>query len=300
LYDESGGAGFAGDGAGRAFLGAAIVAAGEVAQDEVFGDASDIVAFAGQVDADFDELSAGVIPGGRGHVRPPQAGLRRLARGSRALGAGHQWEGPAGAIPGPLSGVASRGFCTICQGYITRGNKYRGYNIPMGKDFLTWVTDETKLRGWSDSELARRIGVSSATVSRILNSVRNASWDFCAGVAHAFGLSEDEVFRRAGLLPPLPPEVAEEREIMRIVRSLSRAEREMMMRILRGLHHRTQMPAEQAQLASMGEDNLATTVAQLWPSASPASRLRVVELLRKEVNKEASPEQGEEPIEDDG
>jgi hypothetical protein len=45
---------FAGDGAGQAFFGATIVAAGEVAQDEVFGDAGDVVALAGQVDADFD------------------------------------------------------------------------------------------------------------------------------------------------------------------------------------------------------------------------------------------------------
>jgi transcriptional regulator with XRE-family HTH domain len=112
--------------------------------------------------------------------------------------------------------------------------------MPVSKDFITWVANETRLRGWSDSELARRISKSQATVSRIMNRERNPTWDFCAGVARAFGLPADDVFRRAGLLPSLPPEVAEERQANRLLRQMDPERRRIaldMLRVLAGQGH---------------------------------------------------------------
>lgn len=105
----------------------------------------------------------------------------------------------------------------------------------MDIDFITWVTNEARSRGWSDSELARRVGKSQTTVSRVLNRERKPTWDFCAGVAAAFGLSADKVFRKAGLLSPLPPEVTEDQEAQRLFRLLTPEYRAFILNILRCL-----------------------------------------------------------------
>jgi hypothetical protein len=57
----------------------------------------------------------------------------------------------------------------------------------------------------------------------------------CNALARALDEPPERIFRLAGLLPPLPPEVEEEREAVRILRGLSPDLREAAMRMLRGL-----------------------------------------------------------------
>lgn len=64
---------------------------------------------------------------------------------------------------------------------------------------------------------------------------RNPGFDFCVGIARAFGEQPEKVLRLAGLLPPVPPEVAEEHEIRDLVRSLPHHERQNALAMLRGL-----------------------------------------------------------------
>jgi transcriptional regulator with XRE-family HTH domain len=71
--------------------------------------------------------------------------------------------------------------------------------------FIHWLTQELETRGWSQRELARRSGLSSAQVSSVLNNKRTATWDFCAAVALAMGFNPIDVFRRAGLMGSLQP-----------------------------------------------------------------------------------------------
>lgn len=72
------------------------------------------------------------------------------------------------------------------------------------KDFVTWLNEELERRGWSQSELSRRAGVVASTVSMVLTSQKSPGVDFCLGLSRAFQITPEEVFRRAGLLPPLP------------------------------------------------------------------------------------------------
>jgi transcriptional regulator with XRE-family HTH domain len=78
-------------------------------------------------------------------------------------------------------------------------------------EFFSWMNSELEDRGWSYNELARRAGFSSGTVSMVMTGKNQVSWEFCAGVADAFGMPPEDVFRKAGLLRPTPdPEGVQE------------------------------------------------------------------------------------------
>lgn len=72
----------------------------------------------------------------------------------------------------------------------------------MSTDFSTWVTAELNRRDWSQSELARRGGVTPAAINRVITGDRKPGIDVCRAIAKAFELSEMEVFERAGIAAP--------------------------------------------------------------------------------------------------
>jgi len=78
------------------------------------------------------------------------------------------------------------------------------YTVYIMNDFVNWLIDEMNKRGWSNSELARRAGVVHSTISMILSGKSNPGNDLCVGIAKALKIPPEEVFRRAGILPPLP------------------------------------------------------------------------------------------------
>ena len=70
-------------------------------------------------------------------------------------------------------------------------------------DFSTWLITEIERRGWTYSEVGRRGGVTHARISQVISGDKPGA-DFCVAVARAFDLPPEEVFRRAGILPPTP------------------------------------------------------------------------------------------------
>lgn len=66
--------------------------------------------------------------------------------------------------------------------------------------FGEWVTEQRERRGWSQNELARRMGISSGRLSMILTEQRGFKDDFCRDLARALGLPEIVVFVQAGLM----------------------------------------------------------------------------------------------------
>lgn len=75
----------------------------------------------------------------------------------------------------------------------------------MSTDFVAWLESEMSGRGLSQSELARRAGVTPPTINKILSRERFPGVEFCKGVARAFGMRDIEVMRIAGLADPEPP-----------------------------------------------------------------------------------------------
>lgn len=73
--------------------------------------------------------------------------------------------------------------------------------IEVKNTFATWIINELDRRGWNQSELARRAGLSPTAVSDVLSSRRNPGLVFCDGIAQAFKMPSEDVYRIAGLLP---------------------------------------------------------------------------------------------------
>lgn len=98
-----------------------------------------------------------------------------------------------------------------------------------------WLTTQLQQRGWSMRELGRRSNISHAQISDVINGKSRAGADFCVAIAQGLGEPVDAVLRRAGLLPPLPPAVEEERELLFLLRRLPGSAREMIVMQIRAL-----------------------------------------------------------------
>lgn len=90
----------------------------------------------------------------------------------------------------------------------------------MSSDFVEWINEQNKKRGWTNNELARQSGLASSTVSMALSSQTKPGLAFCVGVARAYGVPPEKVLRIAKLLP-MALELEDE-EIQRLI-SLARS-----------------------------------------------------------------------------
>lgn len=103
----------------------------------------------------------------------------------------------------------------------------------MDINFVTWLTVEMDKRGWSNSELARRAGITPSNVSMVISGTRQPGWDFCAKIARPLGHSPEHVLRQAGLLPALPAPDGDPllSEILTLAKSLNADERRRLARV---------------------------------------------------------------------
>lgn len=72
--------------------------------------------------------------------------------------------------------------------------------------FGLWLENEMHTRNITQSELARRAGVTRAAINGVLSSARGPGVELCQGIAKAFKIPPEEVYRAAGILPPVPKE----------------------------------------------------------------------------------------------
>jgi transcriptional regulator with XRE-family HTH domain len=101
--------------------------------------------------------------------------------------------------------------------------------------FAQWLESQIEERGWNKAELARRAALSDSTVSMVMGGQRNPGFEFCVSVAGALELPPENVLRRAGLLPAIPPAAEGEREVVTLFRRLSGELREAALAVLRNL-----------------------------------------------------------------
>ena len=67
-------------------------------------------------------------------------------------------------------------------------------------DFVEFVNSEMQSREWSRADLSRKSGIAAPQITRVLNREQNPGELFCKGIARAFNVPEEDIFRRAGIL----------------------------------------------------------------------------------------------------
>ncbi len=72
--------------------------------------------------------------------------------------------------------------------------------------FRSWLLDELRIRHWTQSDLADRLGVNRSAVAKWVappgtSSYRQPSYESCRLIAEVFGIPQDMVLEKAGLTP---------------------------------------------------------------------------------------------------
>jgi len=107
--------------------------------------------------------------------------------------------------------------------------------VSKNKDFPLWLLLEIEKKGWSQSELARRAGLSRTAINDIINRKTSPGPDFCRSIAKALGYPQEYVFRLAGLITdPYPPSTDPETHMLaQLLTQLSPEDREELLALVR-------------------------------------------------------------------
>ncbi|MFZ5475180.1 MAG: helix-turn-helix domain-containing protein [Myxococcota bacterium] len=73
--------------------------------------------------------------------------------------------------------------------------------VAAAEPFGTWLRGERAARGWSQQELAGRLGVSAPLLSKVESGERSLPLDAYDALAEALGQDADVVRLRAGVVP---------------------------------------------------------------------------------------------------
>ncbi len=125
-------------------------------------------------------------------------------------------------------------------------------------DFSTWLDNELLKRNWSQSELARRAGVTRSGINGVIIGSRNPGTDLCEAIARALRLPPEEVFRAAGILPPVTPDTRLSAEMEYLLARLTPARREEVLNYIRFLAQQEEgNPVEPPSPAPVAKSTLA-------------------------------------------
>ena len=93
-------------------------------------------------------------------------------------------------------------------------------------EFSEWLQNEMDNRGLSQNKVAKMAGISQGAIAHIINGRRNPGVDVCEGIAYAFKLPPEYVFRKAGLLPPVRDRNPTDDELLYLFDQLSENEQD--------------------------------------------------------------------------
>ncbi|HLI51001.1 MAG TPA: helix-turn-helix domain-containing protein [Thermomicrobiaceae bacterium] len=156
------------------------------------------------------------------------------------------------------------------------------YYASMGTEsvsFSTWLDDEMQRRGWSVSDLARRLDVAPAQVSNWLNGKRGVSSASCRKIAAVLEIDPLVVLYHAGHVATLPqPESAYERA--RRLREIERQLQGLQIEEVRTeepvpVHYYGVVPADTLRWVSGEGSDAVRLVPPSWMGRSPRDFLVV-------------------------
>lgn len=89
-----------------------------------------------------------------------------------------------------------------------------------------WLRSKLSETGITQAELSRRSGVSQGHITKVLNGDRGLGEQALKGIAEAFNVPPEEVFRAAGILPKVPQTTAQEEQLLFMFRQMNDKQRQ--------------------------------------------------------------------------
>lgn len=109
----------------------------------------------------------------------------------------------------------------------------------METNFPEWLLNKLEQLDMTQAELARKSGITSGQVSRILSGQRGAESKTLSAIAQALKLPPDEVYRAAGLLPPDNTINELIQQILHLTKELPPQEQQDILEFVKLRHHLT-------------------------------------------------------------
>jgi transcriptional regulator with XRE-family HTH domain len=100
-------------------------------------------------------------------------------------------------------------------------------------EFASWLQQEMNKRGWNNSELARRAGVTRGAIGNVLRGDRNTGSELCLAISKALNIPPETVFRAAGLFPPERTPEEKYEELLSILDTFTEEQRKDVLRYVR-------------------------------------------------------------------
>ena len=120
-------------------------------------------------------------------------------------------------------------------------------------DFSEWLREEMKRRGLNQSDLARAANVTRAAINGIMTGARGPGQDLCNAIAQAFSMPPEEVFRKAGLLPPSHDKSPLTKEADFLMSTMSEAKQKQAVEYIRFLAQQEEQEKESDAAKGMGK-----------------------------------------------
>lgn len=146
------------------------------------------------------------------------------------------------------------------------------------QDFWEWVNRERRAKNLTYAEMERIANVGNATIGRPARNLTTPTAFVCKAIATALEMEPEDVQRRAGLLDPVLPAVAEEDELIRILRGLRDEPRRTVAAMLRGLARRPALNDSRPGYGPLSEDE--QQLVSICRQLDPPRRIGLLEAAR--------------------
>lgn len=115
------------------------------------------------------------------------------------------------------------------------------------ESLTVWIIEELNRRDWNPADLAKRAGLSTGSLSNIMNGKRKPGPKALRAIARALGEPPDNVFRLAGLLPKEANPGKDEDQLLAVYRKFSPQEQNFLLELLRARQGQPSLPSEPAR-----------------------------------------------------
>lgn len=99
------------------------------------------------------------------------------------------------------------------------------------ENIADYIKAELERKGWSQARLAKASKLDSAVISNIVNEKRGMGWESARAIADALNIPPETMFRKAGLLPPVPTKTEQSEQLLYLFNQLPQNEKDRL------IHH---------------------------------------------------------------